>query len=589
MSAPIEDYALIGDGRTAALVQRSGSIDWLCLPRFDSAACLAALVGTGEHGCWSLAPVDHRATSRRRYVDDTMILETEHATSDGRVRVVDFMPLYDGPPAVVRRVTGLVGAVRMRHGLALRFGHGRVRPWIALDDGGYTATVGSDRITVRMPIEVTLPQARDGIDFDVAAGQTLTFVLVHGDACLPPPAPLDVDRLFDDTAGRWRGWVGRCTKPSGWPDATRRSLLTLRALVYRPTGGIVAAPTTSLPEVFGGKDNWDYRYCWLRDATFTLGALLNAGFRDEAIAWRAWLLRAVGGEPARLRIAYRVDGRGDLTERELDWLPGYDGAKPVRSGNGAWDQQQVDVFGELIDVLALADRAGLDPDPRAGHVVAELVRHLESMWESPGQGLWESRGEPRQYVYSKVMAWVGIDRAVKGAGGAALDDPTRERIGALRDRMHAAICENGYHRDRGVFVQHYDSDALDASLLLLPLVGFLPADDPRMARTIDAIERELMVDGLVMREPSGIGKSEGAFLPCTCWFADCRAMQGRRDEAREALERVLSVCNDVGLLSEEYDTRRRRLTGNFPQALTHLAVVNTTLGLSGPVLQRGGG
>ncbi len=589
MSAPIEDYALIGDGRTTALVHRSGSIDWLCLPRFDSDACLAALVGTDDHGCWTIAPAGDDASSRRRYVGDTMILETEHATTGGRVRVVDFMPVHDGPPAIVRRVTGLEGSVAMRHRLALRFDHGRVAPWIAIVDGGYTAMVGPDRVAVRMPFAVSEAEATDGVAFDVAAGQTLTFVLVHGDACSPPPTPLDVDRLLDETTARWHRWIGRFTKPSRWPAATRRSLLTLHALIDRRTGGMVAAPTTSLPEVRGGSDNWDYRFCWLRDATFTLGALLNAGFHDEAVAWRDWLLRALGGDPGRLRIAYRVDGTADLAERNLGWLPGYDGAKPVRAGNAAWEQRQIDVFGELIDALALAGRAGLDHDPHADCVVAQLAWHLERVWDEPGQGLWESRGEPRQYVYSKVMAWVGIDRVVHGAGGDAIDAATRRRLAGLRDDIHAQVCEKGYHRDRGVFVQHYDSDSLDASLLLLPLVGFLPADDPRMARTIDAIERELMVDGFVMREPSGTGRSEGAFLPCTCWFADCRAMQGRRDEACAALERVLSVANDVGLLSEEYDASRRRLMGNFPQALTHLAVVNTTLGLSGPVLQRGGG
>ncbi|MEO8937726.1 MAG: glycoside hydrolase family 15 protein [Burkholderiaceae bacterium] len=590
MSKPIEDYALLGDGRSAALVGADGSVDWLCWPRFDSPACFAALLGTDDHGHWSIKPHGPVLARSRRYIEDTLVLETEYRVRNGRVRVCDFMPVGDGPSSLVRIVTGLQGTVSMALALALRFDHGRVMPWVEAHPDGMTATLGPDRVLFRSPLPLIPDANRTSIAFDIDEGDSVSFVLSHRLSSEPPPERIDIARAHRRTTRYWRTWIARFGRPTDWPAATRRSLLTLRALVYKPTGGMVAAPTTSLPEKPGGISNWDYRYCWLRDATFLMGALLNAGLQAEATAWRDWLLRAVGAQPEELRIAYRIDGATDLDERVLEWLPGYEHAAPVRVGNAAWKQHQLDVFGEVIDAMSVARRGGIPDCAQGLHVEEMLVRHLASIWETPDQGIWEDRGDAKHYVYSKVMAWVGVDRYLKGAASKRIGSKQRRTLERLRTRIHAEICARGYHSGRGTFVQHYDSDDLDASLLLLPALGFLPADDPRIERTIDAIEIELSIGGFVMRTATSDGtQPEGAFLPCTCWLADCRAMQGRHEEARIALERVLSVSNDLGLLSEEYDVDGGRLVGNFPQALTHLAVLNTTLGLCGPVLQRGGG
>ena len=587
---PIEDYAVIGDGRTAALVHRRGSIDWLCWPRFDSSACFASLLGNEEHGCWQLGPVDPRSTSERRYVDNTLVLETVHATRDGRVRVTDFMPIDVKNSSVVRLVHALDSDVPMAMRIALRFDYGRVQPWVENDGRGFTATVGPSRVRLDSPIDVSADEKGARIEFTAPAGKTLAFILTDEHSDQSRPVALDASRLLKSTKRHWNAWIGRFTKQTDWPLSVRRSLLVLHAMVHRSTGAVLAAPTTSLPEVAGGDSNWDYRYCWLRDATFTISTFLNAGLHKEAEAWRDWLLRAVGAEPEKLRIAYRVDGDTNLDERRIDWLPGYENAVPVRVGNAAWSQHQVDVYGELLNALALARKAGVPQCPQGRHVEASLVLHLEKVWDTPGHGLWEDRGDPKHYVYSKVMAWVGVDCYLKGAKDTPLDAATIRRLTNLREQIHTEICEKGFHLERGSFVQHYDSEDLDASLLLLPILEFLPIDDSRMVGTIAAIERELMRDGFVMRLPRKPGgKWEGAFLACTCWLADCMQMQGRHAKARETFERVLSVANDVHLLSEEYDVTAHRLAGNFPQTLTHLAVVNTALGLMGPVLQRGGG
>ena len=589
----IEDYAVIGDGHGCALVHRRGSIDWLCWPRFDSPACLAALLGDAEHGQWALAPRQGRARVARRYRPDTLILETEYTTASGRVRVVDCMPIHDGTSAIVRLVVGLEGTVPMRHRLALRFDHGRIRPWVDHIDGGFCATLGPDRVVLHASVPTSNDTNASLADFIVQAGDHHAFVLSHhdaGSAHAEDPTHADAARLVDATADHWRDLCARFVSKTDWPDVVGRSLIVLHALIDRTTGALVAAPTTSLPEIEGGSSNWDYRYCWLRDASFTVAALLNAGLETEAIKWRDWLLQVLGPEPEKLRIAYRVDGTTHLDESTIDWLPGYGGARPVRTGNAAWNQHQVDVYGELLDALNLIKKAGIPGSSRSEFVEDRLVEHLVATWDNPGQGLWESRDAPKHYVYSKVMAWVGIDCYLKGTRIQPIRPAARRRLEAVRAAIHADVCANGYHAKRRTFVQHYGSGQLDASLLLLPLVGFLPADDPRIERTIDAIERELMVDGFVMRLKTKPGKpSEGAFLACTCWLADCRSMQGRRAEALALFERVSSIANDVGLLSEEYDPIGRRLAGNFPQALTHLAVINTALGLSGSVLQRGGG
>ena len=589
-SKPIEDYALLGDGHTVVLVARDGSVDWLCWPRFDSDACFAALLGTQEQGSWRIAP-EGAFTSTRSYRGDTLVLDTEFAAASGRAKLTDFMPLHDGSAALVRRLEGIEGELILHSVMRSRFGYGEVPPWWRSVDRGWTGMVGPDRLTLRSPA----PIERDGDQLRahvvLHAGETVTFVLQHSQSHEDTPAPLNSAAVLAETEDRWQRWIATFDKATDWPKAVKRSLLTLKALTYRPTGGIVAAPTLGLPEKPAGSMNWDYRYGWLRDSTFTLTALLNAGFHSEARAWLHWLLRAIAGAPDQLRIMYRVDGGRRIDETELTHLPGWNGAKPIRIGNAAAGQRQLDVFGELLDSALLADRAGIERDDWDRQIEERLVARLESIWQEPDQGMWESRGAPEHYVYSKVMAWVAVDRLLRMDERHCWLAPARRgELERLRADMHGEICKKGFSGRRGTFTQHYGSTDLDASLLLLPLVGFLPANDERIAATIAAIEDKLMEGGFVRRqEAPWLGKEEGVFLACSCWLADCMAMQGRHDEARALFERVLGVSNDVGLLSEEYHVPSSRLLGNFPQALTHIAVVNTGLGLCGKVMQRGGG
>ncbi len=590
MTSPIHDYALIGDGASAALVSRSGAIDWLCWPSFDSEACLAALLGTEEHGSWRIAPVA-QSTVSRRYRTDTLVLETRFATEAGEVEVVDFMPHREGAPALVRIVTGVSGTVAVRSELRLRFDYGSLSPWTTCTAHEMRAVVGPNLVVLRTEAEIAEADEAIAGDLTVRAGESVAFVLQWGVSYGELPPPIDPRERLADTERRWREWIGRFDKPTDWPEAVRRSLITLRALTDEASGGIVAAPTAGLPETPGGSMNWDYRYCWLRDAAFTLTALLNAGYRTEAEAWRDWLLRSIAGNPEKMRILYRLDGSRHVSEWNADWLPGHLGSRPVRIGNAAAGQLQLDVYGEVLDAVHLSDAAGIERRQWGLGVERMLVEHVERVWQQPDQGLWESRDTPQHYVYSKVMAWVAVDRYLTGERTQnGIDAPSRERLTALRQTMHDQICERGFSRRHNSFTAHYGGGGYDASVLLLPIVGFLPATDPRMAATIEAVQVELMQDGLVRRYKAPLlGEAEGAFLACSFWLADCLGLQGRKEEARAILERVLSLRNDVGLLSEEYHVGRGQLIGNFPQALSHLALVNTALGLCGPVLTRGGG
>ena len=589
MAKLIEDYGMIGDGETAALVHRNGSIYWLCWPRFDSEACFAALLGTDEHGCWKIAPAGI-CESQRRYQTDTLILETTHKTESGVVQVVDFMPIHDNGSVLIRIVTGLQGKVALRNALTLKFNYGQMLPWLEVTGKTAVARVGPDIVRLLSPVELTCECGVITADFTVSEGEEAVFVLAYGDYRKLPPEHIDPHEALRGTQTYWRDWIGRYTRQTDWPDAVRRSLITLKAMIYRPSGGIVAAPTTSLPEAAGGDMNWDYRFSWVRDATFTLSALINAGYHEEAVAWRNWLLRAVGGDPENMRIMYRIDGSRRLEEWIATWLPGFRWATPVRIGNAAAVQLQLDVYGELMDAVHLAAKAGIDPPSE--HWLAMLdavVRHVEAVWRVPDQGLWEARGEPRHHVYSKASAWVVMDRYVNGPITAGRHDLGElARLEVLRDTMHEEICREGYDQGLGTFVNYYGCQELDASLLLLPIIGFIPATDERMARTIAAIERDLTEDGLVRRwRPNEGGPPEATFLTCTCWLAECQEMQGRHEEACKTFERLLAVQNDLGLLSEEYDTRSKCQAGNFPQALSHLALVQTAFLLCGPVMKRG--
>lgn len=590
MASRIEDYAMIGDGRTAALVSREGAIDWLCLPRFDSDPCFAALLGTEQNGRWCLTPSGPTNT-RRRYENDTLVLRTEFTNQAGVARLTDFMAMGTSAPTLVRKLTGISGTLHMRCELSLRFDWGLMPPRISRENATLLAVIGPDQVALRAPIH--LEQSELGTmtaEFDLPAGAEMSFVMSYGPSHLPPPEPIDAKAAEQQTLAYWRNWASKFQAKTPWRDAVMRSLLTLKALIYHPSGGMVAAATSSLPEMPGGPLNWDYRYAWLRDATFTLSALLNAGYHDEAAHWRDWMLRAIGTSPEKMRILYRVDGGRRMDEQEIDWLQGYEAAGPVRVGNGAAAQRQIDVVGELLDAMSLIARGGVKETPGSLAAEGKLIDHLESTWRDKGHGLWESRGRPHRYTYSIAMAWVGVDRFLRNnERRGTLDDGRLDHLRQLRKEIHAEIIENSWNRARGHFVDRYGGERVDASLLLLPLVNFLPADDPRMAATIDAIERDLSEDGLVWRTPKGGDTAQGAFIACSCWLADCRSMQGRRKEATALLERVLSLRNDVGLLSEEYHPGLARLMGNFPQALSHLALVNTALGLSGPVLQRGGG
>lgn len=575
---------MIGDGHTAALVGRDGSIDWLCLPRFDSGACFAALLGGPEHGRWLIAPRCGVTDVRRRYRDGSLILETDFETESGAVRVVDCMPLSNGRRDVLRIVEGLRGQVQMQMELVIRFDYGSIVPWVRQHDGALLATAGPDRLELRTPVRTHGENMTSRADFEVAAGQRVPFALNHRPSHLPPQAAIDAEQALATTQRRWQDWSRRSSYQGRWQQAVGRSLLTLKALIYEPTGGIVAAPTTSLPEQPGGMRNWDYRYCWLRDATFTLNALLLAGYADEARDWRDWLLRAVAGSPADLQILYSVTGERRLDETELAWLPGYGKAAPVRVGNAAAKQFQLDVYGEVMDTLHLARAADQTPQPHAWQIQLALLAFLETQWREPDEGIWEVRGPRRHFTHSKVMAWVAFDRGVKAVERYGLDGPVDDWRRS-RDEIHAQVCESGFDSRRNSFVQHYGSKQLDASLLLIPLVGFLPPDDVRVRATVEAIERELLVDGLVLRYAAESGvdslpQGEGVFLPCSFWLADCLAVTGRRAEAEALFERLLGLRNEVGLLSEELDPRSGRMLGNFPQALSHMALINTARLLS---------
>jgi len=591
--ARIEDYALIGDCESAALVGRDGSIDWLCWPRFDSAACFAALLGDAQHGRWKIG-CDAR-TTKRRYRPDTLILETEFETDTGAVTLVDFMPIRGTQSDLVRTLVGRRGRVAMEMELILRFDYGASVPWVTrfADGNGIRAISGPDKVVLCAPVPLENRDMRTRARFEVEAGQTLSFVLTYGPSHLEIPPPVDPSRALGETERYWRDWTGRCTATGPWAGDVRRSLITLKALTYAPTGGMVAAPTTSLPERLGGVRNWDYRYCWLRDATLTLLAFLDAGFHEEARSWREWLVRAVAGSPDQMQIMYGIAGERRLPEWEIGWLRGYERSAPVRVGNAAASQLQLDVYGELIDALYQACKSGLARDDVAWGLQLALLEHLERAWVEPDAGIWEVRGPPRHFTYSKVMAWVAFDRAVKMVEGLGLPGPV-ERWRELRDRIHRDVCERGYSERRGAFVQSYGFEELDAALLLIPITGFLPATDPRVLGTVDAIQRELTVDGLVQRYLThegldGLPHGEGVFLACSFWLADNLCLQGRHDEARELFERLLGLANDVGLLAEEYDPVARRFLGNFPQAFSHIALVNTALNLGQddkPVEQR---
>jgi len=584
-SAPIEDYALIGDCETAALVSRHGSIDWLCVPRFDSPACFAALLGGPEHGRWLLAPVSEPRAIRRHYRDGTLVLETEFETDEGVVAVIDCMPVRGEVPDVFRVVEGRRGRVPMRTVLTIRFDYGSLVPWVRRTEDGITAVGGVNLVRIRTPVPLHGENLETVGEFTVSAGEHVPFTLEWQRSYRTPPIPEDPERTIAATERWWREWSSRCVYQGPYRDAVVRSLITLKALTYRPSGGVLAAATTSLPEHLGGVRNWDYRYCWLRDATFTLYALMLGGYTEEAAEWREWLLRAVAGEPAQAQILYGVAGERLLPEWELPWLPGYADSAPVRIGNAAAAQFQLDIYGEVMDALHIARRLGLPSDENAWHVQRHMVEYVERVWSEPDDGIWEVRGQRRHFTHSKVMAWVALDRAVKAVERFGLDGP-EERWRAVRDRIHADVCANGYDPEIGAFVQFYGAGRLlDASLLMIPLVGFLPADDPRMLGTVKAIEEHLTTDGFVARyhtlpEVDGLPPGEGAFLPCSFWLADNLALQGRYDEAEALFERLLRVCNDVGLLAEEYDPRTRRLLGNFPQAMSHMALINTAANLT---------
>jgi len=583
----IEDYAFLSDTQSGALVSRDGCVDWLCLPRFDSGACFAALLGGPENGTWRLTPQEKIKKRERRYRGDTLILETDLHTSGGAVRYIDFMPPRGTNPDMVRIVEGLAGQVTIRMELVIRFDYGSVVPWVRRRYGGLEAIAGPDGLILHTPIETRGEDLKTVAEFTVGKGDRVPFVLTWYASHEPPPREVHPENALRDTENFWSDWSKHFDYQGPWRDAVMRSLITLKGLTYAPTGGIVAALTTSLPEEIGGVRNWDYRFCWLRDATFTLFSLLGAGFHDEARAWREWLLRAIAGSPSELQIMYGVRGERRLIEHELPWLSGYEGSRPVREGNEAAKQFQLDVYGEVVDAMYHAQRAGLEISEADWRMQVALLNFLEAKWEEPDEGIWEVRGKPQHFTHSKVMAWVAFDRAVKLVQhcGCSANDHLDTWKG-LRARIHREVCKRGYHAGKKTFTQTYGSNALDASLLMIPLVGFLPADDERVRNTIAAIERELLHDGFVMRyrpnecEIDGLPGGEGVFLPCSFWLADCLHLTGRGKDARTLFERLLDLRNDVGLLSEEYDPKNERQLGNFPQAFTHVGLVNAAQALS---------
>jgi GH15 family glucan-1,4-alpha-glucosidase len=598
MPSKIEDYALIGDCETAALVDRGGSIDWLCWPSFDSEACFAALLGRRNNGRWLIAPSAEIVRCSRRYRGDSLILETSLETKDGAVTLIDFMPPRGVASDIVRLVRGERGRIKLRMELIIRFGFGTDIPWVRrTGDGALLAICGPDMTVLRTKVETCGEDLTTVADFTVSAGETVAFVLSYGPSHLPLPAPIDPEQALRDTEAFWSDWAGRCTFQGSSRDLVMRSLITLKALTFAPTGGIVAAPTTSLPEKLGGARNWDYRFCWLRDATFTWLALMNSGYTEEASAWHSWLLRAVAGSPADMQIMYGIKGQRRLLEWEVPWLDGYEGALPVRIGNAAHAQLQLDVYGELIDAFHQSRMARLALDAKSWALECVVLKHLAEVWDQPDHGIWERRGDGRHYVSSKVLTWVAFDRAIKSAEQFGFEAPL-EIWRTLRDTIHRDVCYHGFDRAQNAFVESYGSQFLDASILLLPAVGFLPTSDPRVRGTLAAIEKHMMRDGFVLRhDPREVSEErqpiEGAFLACSLWLADAYVLAGEIDKAQALFDRVVGVANDLGLLAEEYDSGAGRQTGNFPQALTHIALINTAHNLCDakqpvekPVMQR---
>ncbi|HYR28721.1 MAG TPA: glycoside hydrolase family 15 protein [Thermoanaerobaculia bacterium] len=593
MASRIEDYAIIGDLQTCALVGRDGSIDWLCVPRFDSPACFAALLGTRDNGAWTIAPAAPVLATRRRYRGDSLILETEFECETGRVRLIDFMPIRTNEIDVCRIVEGIEGAVAMRMELEIRFDYGSIVPWVRSTERGIRAIAGRDRLHCRSEVPMHGREFTTLAEFTVAAGQRIPFDLTWSESFGDDPPMHDVEQALVETEAFWREWTSKCTYEGPWRDAVMRSLITLTALTYAPTGGLVAAATTSLPEQLGGVRNWDYRYCWLRDATFSLYALIGGGYTEEAAAWREWLIHCVAGRPEEMQIMYGIRGERHLIERELGWLPGYENSAPVRIGNAAYSQYQLDVYGEVMDTLHHTRRLGFPANEDSWRVQLAMMRFLESAWKEPDEGIWEVRGPRRHFTHSKVMAWVAFDRAATAVEKFGRKGPAA-KWRAMAEEIRAEVLERGFDRERNAFVQHYGSKLPDASLLMLPSLGFIAADDPRMTGTVDLIRRELESDGLLSRYPTvrdvdGLPPGEGTFLLCTFWLADVLALQGKQREAEEVFERLLSIRNDVGLLAEQYDPITRRQLGNFPQAFSHTGLINTARNLSvrgGPAEER---
>ncbi len=596
MGLRIEDYALIGNTRTAALVGNNGSIDWLCMPRFDSGACFAALLGSQENGHWLIAPSSPARRVHRRYRGPTLVLETEFVTDSGAVEVIDFMPIAERHQQVdvIRIVRGLRGSVPMRMQAVFRFDYGHIAPWVTRSgDHGLRAIAGPDALKLTTAVPMRGENMTTVSEFTVTEGRTIPFTLTWYPSHEKEPGQNHPQHALAETEKWWREWSSRCTITGEWSDLALRSVITLKALTFGPTGGIVAAPTTALPEWIGGQRNWDYRFCWLRDATFTLYALLTSGYTEEALAWREWLLRAVAGSPDDLQIMYGIGGERRLTEMELPWLPGYEASRPVRVGNAAHEQFQLDVYGEIMDADQLAITSCAGSSAESWHLRTALIEHLHQVWDQPDEGIWEVRGPRRHFTHSKVMAWVALDRAVKAIETHHERGPL-DRWRKLRDRIHRDVCKQGFNRERNAFVQYYGTDTLDAALLMIPLVGFLPVDDPRVLGTLGAIQSELISHGLVMRyrtesDVDGLPVGEGVFLPCSFWLVDNLVLAGREQEARQLFERLVALCNDVGLISEEYDPVSRRMLGNFPQAFTHVSLLNSVHNLAladGPARKR---
>ncbi|QBQ54023.1 glycoside hydrolase family 15 protein [Nitrosococcus wardiae] len=593
MSKAIKDYALISDCRTAALISQQGSIDWLCLPRFDSEACFAALLGDREHGHWQIYPEGNVRMTRRRYRDGTMILETEYHTASGTVCLTDFMVMEGAVPQLMRLVKGVSGEVVMTVELFIRFDYGDLIPWTQIENGRLIAVAGPSTVQLTSSLPLAKPYPKMRQQFVIREGQWHHYCLLWSESHCKPSLPVDPLAALSDTQCWWRDWITRSNYRGPWRGAVERSLLTLRALIYEPTGGMVAAPTTSLPEHPGGVRNWDYRFCWLRDATMTLYALMNAGYRQEAYAWREWLLRAVAGEPEQMQIMYGLAGERRLSETEIPWLPGYAGSRPIRIGNAAYQQKQLDVYGEIMDAFHLARRAGIEPHEAGWKVQKALMDYLESHWDDPDEGIWEVRSARRDFVHSKIMAWVAFDRAIKAVEDFGLDGSLM-RWKNTRQKIHEEICSQGFDSGLNAFVQSYGSKELDASLLMIPTLGFLPADDPRVQGTVKAIESQLVRNGFVYRYSSkegidGLPQGEGAFLACSFWLADNYILQGQKQRGIELFEKLLAIRNDVGLLSEQYDPEQKALLGNFPQAFSHVSLINTATNLTnqhGPALER---